>query len=345
MAGPKRVLTILIGVALAAFAGTAWASGGDKPEIKSTSVSSVSGSGAVLGGSIKPRDLETTYVFEYGLTKAYGAQTPSASAGSSHSEVPISAEVSGLQGETTYHFRIVASNSKGTVRGPDKSFTTLTAPPSDPGSDPGTDPGSDPGTDPGTDSGTGPGLKTPSGVVEAELGKSVLVAPASGDLRVKRPGGDSFVALELGSKLPVGSEIDARHGSIALTAALPSGATETGYFGAGRFKLTQDKRGYIDLYLRGKYCSRAGASAAGVTATAAKKKKGRRLWGRDHGGRFRTHGRNSHATVRGTRWVVADTCKGTYTRVTQGVVVVRDTVRKKRVVLEAGEHYLARPRR
>jgi hypothetical protein len=347
MASPRRVLALLIGVVLASFAGSAWASGGDKPEIKSTSVGSVTATGAVLHASVKPRDLETTYVFEYGLTKAYGAQTPSGSAGNGNSEVSVSAEVSGLQPETTYHFRVVATNSKGTVRGPDKSFTTLVAP-SDPGggSDPGTDPGTDPGSDPGTtDPGTNPGLHTSSGVPKANLGKSVLVAPASGELRVRRPGSSTFVALLLGSELPVGSEIDARHGSLALTAALPSGATETGYFGAGRFKLTQDSRGYIDLYLRGKYCSRAGvASTAGVSATTARKKQGRRLWGRDHGGRFRTHGRNSHATVRGTRWLVADSCKGTYTRVSQGSVVVRDTVRKKRIVLKAGEHYLARPR-
>src|SRR3712207_6890811 len=37
----------------------------------------------------------------------------------------------------------------------------------------------------------------------------------------------------------------------------------------------------------------------------------RRLWGRDKGGRFRTHGKNSHATVRGTRWLVEDRCDGT----------------------------------
>jgi hypothetical protein len=42
--------------------------------------------------------------------------------------------------------------------------------------------------------------------------------------------------------------------------------------------------------------------------------------------------------------MVADTCKGTLTRVSSGSVVVRDPVRHKRVVLAAGEHYLARPR-
>ena len=45
----------------------------------------------------------------------------------------------------------------------------------------------------------------------------------------------------------------------------------------------------------------------------------RRLWGRDRGGRYRTYGRHSHATVRGTRWLTEDRCLGTYTRVTEGV--------------------------
>jgi hypothetical protein len=72
----------------------------------------------------------------------------------------------------------------------------------------------------------------------------------------------------------------------------------------------------------------------------------RRLWGRDGGGRFRTFGRHSHATVRGTRWLTVDRCSGTFTRVTQGAVVVRDTVRRRSVLVRAGHSYLARrPRR
>jgi hypothetical protein len=339
MARPFRVLAVLIGVLLVLSVGIAWASG-DKPEIKSTSASDVTATGAVLHATIRPRDLETTYVFEYGLTKAYGAQTAEASAGNGHSDVSLFAEVTGLQPETTYHFRAVATNSKGTVRGPDKTFTTLVAP-SDPGGGSGAaDP--DPGTDPGTGSGSdNPDIKAPVAVPEPKLGRSVLVAPATGELTVRLPGTSRFVPLTLGSKLPVGAEIDASHGSLALTAALPNGKTETGYFGAGRFIFKQDKRGYVNLTLRGRYCGHAGTASV---ASAARKTPGRRLWGRDHGGRFRTHGRNSHATVRGTRWLVADTCKGTYTRVSKGSVVVRDTVRHKRIVLKVGEHYLARPR-
>ena len=70
----------------------------------------------------------------------------------------------------------------------------------------------------------------------------------------------------------------------------------------------------------------------------------RRLWGRDSGGRFRTHGRHSQATVRGTRWVTVDRCDGTLTRVTEGSVVVRDFVRDRRAIVRAGDSYLAKRR-
>ena len=56
-------------------------------------------------------------------------------------------------------------------------------------------------------------------------------------------------------------------------------------------------------------------------------------------------GSYSAATVRGTEWLVQDTCAGTLTRVTQGTVLVRDKVRRRNVILRAGRSYLARPRR
>jgi archaeosine-15-forming tRNA-guanine transglycosylase len=71
----------------------------------------------------------------------------------------------------------------------------------------------------------------------------------------------------------------------------------------------------------------------------------RRLWGRDKGGNFRSHGRHSHATVRGTRWLTVDRCDGTFTRVTDGAVVVRDFRRHRNVLVRAGHSYLARAHR
>jgi hypothetical protein len=200
-----------------------------------------------------------------------------------------------------------------------------------------TDPGEAPSDQPG-DQAEG---ETPAG---PKLGSSVTLEP-DGVVRVRVPGSSSFAALMAGSELPGGSEVDARGGSVALTSALPSGGIQTGRFGGGRFVIRQGRLGVVDLYLRGRYCSRGSAASSALTSAARKPPAGRTLWGRDHGGRFRTHGRNSHATVRGTRWQVTDRCDGTLTRVPQGSVVVRDTVRNKRVVLEAGDRYLATPRR
>jgi hypothetical protein len=50
------------------------------------------------------------------------------------------------------------------------------------------------------------------------------------------------------------------------------------------------------------------------------------------------------ATIRGTKWLVQDSCAGTLTRVTQGVVSVRDDVKQKTITLRAGKRYTAKPR-
>ena len=59
-------------------------------------------------------------------------------------------------------------------------------------------------------------------------------------------------------------------------------------------------------------CPKKGKAAAAQT----KKAKKRKLWG-DGKGAFRTTGKYSAATVRGTKWLVEDSCAGTLTRVDQ----------------------------
>jgi ferric-dicitrate binding protein FerR (iron transport regulator) len=61
-------------------------------------------------------------------------------------------------------------------------------------------------------------------------------------------------------------------------------------------------------------------------------------------GRFRTRGRHSTATVRGTQYLVTDKCSGTTTKVLKGTVVVRDLVKHRNHVVRAGHHFTARPR-
>jgi len=53
-------------------------------------------------------------------------------------------------------------------------------------------------------------------------------------------------------------------------------------------------------------------------------------------------GRNSTATVRGTKWSMTDTCAGTTTKVTRGSVMVRDLTLKKNRLVKAGHSYFAR---
>ena len=66
-----------------------------------------------------------------------------------------------------------------------------------------------------------------------------------------------------------------------------------------------------------------GLRAQSAATKKRSKRKIRQLWG--HGnGNFRTGGKRSAATVRGTWWLVTDRCDGTLTRVKVGRVDVRD---------------------
>jgi hypothetical protein len=81
---------------------------------------------AILRGSIDPRGLPTEYRFEYGETTAYGsnAPIPDASAGSGSGYVEVSQAITGLKGQTPYHYRIVAKNTAGTFYGVDRVIGT-----------------------------------------------------------------------------------------------------------------------------------------------------------------------------------------------------------------------------
>ncbi len=79
-----------------------------------------------LNGSVDPHRLPTTVYFQYGTTTGYGLTTAIQSkTGNTYQNV--AGNISGLTANTTYHFRIVATNSAGTRYGSDRIFTTLSA--------------------------------------------------------------------------------------------------------------------------------------------------------------------------------------------------------------------------
>jgi hypothetical protein len=98
--------------------------------IDSTSVSEVAGTSATLEAEFNPHGFPTTYHFEYDTVPytegegPHGSATPIGSAGAGEVDVARTAPIAGLTPNTTYYFRAVATNSLGTVLGPQRSFVT-----------------------------------------------------------------------------------------------------------------------------------------------------------------------------------------------------------------------------
>jgi uncharacterized repeat protein (TIGR01451 family) len=93
------------------------------PVVRTNPATNVTSSSARLNGSLDPHGLTTTVYFQYGATTSYGHTTPMQSQTGNNFR-DISANISSLGTHTTYHFRIVATNSGGTRFGGDRTFTT-----------------------------------------------------------------------------------------------------------------------------------------------------------------------------------------------------------------------------
>ena len=79
---------------------------------------------ATLTGSLSPNGTDAHYLFQWGPTTAYGRETERVNAGSGKETVAAEAHLSGLSPNTTYHYRLLATNSFGSTTGEDESFTT-----------------------------------------------------------------------------------------------------------------------------------------------------------------------------------------------------------------------------
>lgn len=369
--------------------------------------SGVTATSATLNGEVDPSGSAPSYYFEYGLTSAYGAKT---AAVPFESLMKVQALVIGLTPGTTYHFRVVAKRDDRAARGNDQSFTTPTSLLTNPGTglaDPlgglpvidsssggskggdggGEDGNSGPGSgDAATGDSSGDGSRgssgdgngadeaanaAPAAQTAPVLGSTVGAAPDSGSIRVRPPGEETFVPLDDGAPIPVGSIVDARRGRVHLVTAIGhAGEVQSATFQGAVFQVRQRARaaGLTDLVLRGgnfRACRQplsrrpralraassgaapagavsAGAATARAVSAARHRRPIRRLWGHDHHGSFRTHGRGSIATVRGTTWAVADYCDGTRTSVQSGAVSVWDKGRHRNVLIRAGHSYFAR---
>jgi hypothetical protein len=93
------------------------------PTAATSAASAVGSSTATLNGTVNANGISTTVSFDYGTTTGYGSSV-SASTLTGSTSTSVSAGISSLAVSTTYHCRVVATNSYGTTYGGDVTFTT-----------------------------------------------------------------------------------------------------------------------------------------------------------------------------------------------------------------------------
>jgi hypothetical protein len=117
----------------------------DPPGVKTGAASAIGAYTATIAGEVQPgsegANSETTYWFQYSTDMSYSQQIPlqpgNAGQGKPGVKIKESAELAGLEPDSTYHYRIVASNDNASssggapqvVYGEGETFTTLATPP------------------------------------------------------------------------------------------------------------------------------------------------------------------------------------------------------------------------
>jgi hypothetical protein len=108
------------------------------PSVSLGSASNVTATGALISGEINPNGEATSFVVQYvtdeqfqidGYDEAQSAPASPREVGSGTEAVKVAQQLLGLTPDTTYHFRLVATNTTATGAGPDRTFTTFAGSP------------------------------------------------------------------------------------------------------------------------------------------------------------------------------------------------------------------------
>jgi hypothetical protein len=106
------------------------------PQINEEHAGSVTSGGATLEADVNPAGDATTYEFQYvsqagfqegGWANATDIPAGGQAIGSGNSPVPVTQAIDGLAPLTSYHFRVLATNSTGTAEGSNLLFVTYAA--------------------------------------------------------------------------------------------------------------------------------------------------------------------------------------------------------------------------
>jgi Subtilase family/Fibronectin type III domain len=102
------------------------------PTATTGTASTLTGSSATLNGTINDNNATTAATFQYGQTTGYGGNVSAGTVVVGSGSSPVGAAISGLTCNSTYHFRLVGSNTAGTGNGSDQTFTTTACVPGAP---------------------------------------------------------------------------------------------------------------------------------------------------------------------------------------------------------------------
>jgi phosphodiesterase/alkaline phosphatase D-like protein len=121
----RLVATNDVGTTFGAVQAFVTSAGPQAPDVLTTIPAvSVTSTTATLGGSVNPRRQQTAYTFEYGPTIAFGSISPVVALDNANVAEPVTATITGLSPNTTYQYRLVATNATGTHVGLVGAFKT-----------------------------------------------------------------------------------------------------------------------------------------------------------------------------------------------------------------------------
>jgi hypothetical protein len=170
------------------------------------------------------------------------------------------------------------------------------------------------------------------------FGVSGNLDPKQGTVLARLPDSHRVARIEELTQVPVGTTVDVNGGFVDLTTQRgPGEALQTETLWDGAFVFGQRRKRRITVLRLTDSILTGNARTAEAQASG---RRHRRLWGRGRC-RCRSRGRNSSGTARGTWWLTAERKRGTFTKVKEGAVLVRDFTQNKKVLVKAGQKYLA----
>jgi hypothetical protein len=119
-----KVFFVLTAITAACLFGAAdtWAL---SPTLGPVSIVEVTSDSAVLAAGVNPNGSRTTYYFQYGNSSTFeeSSNTLAKAIGNGSLEISIKNQISNLQPDTVYYFRLIATNAMGTTEGTFKDGT------------------------------------------------------------------------------------------------------------------------------------------------------------------------------------------------------------------------------